>query len=135
MKRSELFFSKKAGAEILTDLQDEPEIIGCLYGGRNCMKKLAVINKHFLRSVKFQRGKKYHLAIEFLKSAYHKTDELNESTCARCIELFKAPILDSMTDLYQELDKMTKGIFRNKRYNDVFAEAENTLREFQESNQ
>lgn len=134
MKRNWLFLSPKTETENLNVEQVNSGFVGCPYRGRNCKRQLTVIHKHYLNSSKYQKEKKFQLAIKFLKSAYYKTDELKHSTCAKCIALFRATITDSMEELQKELHKLNHGIFRKNRYDDVYTEAQNALRDFYRNN-
>ncbi len=130
MRQSGLFSFTKEETEYLDKEQGKAELMGCPYEGRKCKKQLKVIHKHYLDSSKYQKEKKYKLAIKFLQSAYSKTDELQDSTCGKCIELFRATLTNSMEDIQRELCKMKKGIFRSRRYDDVYTEAQKALNEF-----
>jgi hypothetical protein len=105
------------------------ELLGCPYGGQNCKTHLALINNNYLESAKYQNEKNYLRAIELLKSAYYTTHELQKTTCTKCASLFRSTITNSMSDIHKELQKMSTGMFRNKRYHDVYVEAGNALRE------
>ena len=110
------------------------ELLGCPFGGKNCRKHLAAINKSYLDSVRHQREKNYLQAIEQLKLAYEKTDEIQQSSCLKCAALFRTTITDSLKNIHKELQKMTTGIFRNKRYEEVYNVAGHVLREWEQNN-
>lgn len=134
MKLNGMFSLFKADAEIPNEEQNKIELLGCPFGGNNCKNHLAVINKNYLDSSRYQKEKNYQQAIELLKNAYYKTDELQQANCAKCADLFRATITSSLENIHHELQKMTSGIFRNKRYNEVFLEAENVLKELNHTN-
>ncbi len=105
------------------------ELLGCPFGGNNCKKQLAVINNSYTDSAKYQNEKNYQKAIELLKSAYYKTHELQKTSCVKCAGLFRTTITKSLEDMHKELERMSTGIFRNKRYYGVYVEAGNALKE------
>ncbi len=110
------------------------ELLGCPFGGSNCKKQLAEINKNYLESARHQQEKNYQRAIELLKDAYYKTHELQKSTCVKCAALFRTTITQTLEDMHKELERMSTGLFRNKRYRDVYIEAGNVLEELNQKN-
>ncbi len=134
MRINGLFSFSKSDSEYMNDGQSKLELLGCPFGGNNCKKPLAVINKNYLDSSKYQREKNYLRAIELLKHAYYKTDELQQPSCAKCADLFRTTITNSLAGIHRELEKMTTGIFRNKRYHKVYLEASSVLEEMNRNN-
>lgn len=110
------------------------ELLGCPSGGNNCKNQLAVINKNYAESAKHQNEKNYQKAIELLKSAYYKTNDLQKSSCVKCAALFRTTITKSLEDMHSELERMSTGIFRNKRYYGVYVEAGKALKELNQNN-
>jgi hypothetical protein len=132
MKLNGFLSLAKTDAEYFNEKQSKFELLGCPFGGNTCQKHLAVINKNYLDSSRHQRDKNYQRAIELLKNAYYKTDELQKATCLKCADLFRSTITSSLEDIHGQLHKMSTGIFRNKRYHDIYIEAGNLLKEIKE---
>lgn len=110
------------------------ELLGCPFGGNTCKNQLAVINNNYSESARHQQEKNYQKAIELLKSAYYKTHELQKSSCVKCAAMFRTTITQSLEDMHKELERMSTGIFRNKRYYGVYVEAGNVLKELSQKN-
>lgn len=110
------------------------ELLGCPSGGNNCKTQLALINKNYAESARHQNEKNYQKAIELLKSAYYKTHEMQKSSCVQCAALFRTTITRSLEDMHKELERMSTGIFRNKRYYGVYIEAGKVLKELSQNN-
>lgn len=72
----------------------------------------------------------YLNSIESLKSAFKKASELQESPCEKCAVFFRSTITHSLENMNEELNKMTSGIFRKKRYLSVYNESCNVLNDF-----
>jgi hypothetical protein len=132
MKLNGFFSLARSDAEYFSEKQSKIELLGCPFGGNTCQKHLAVINKNFLDSSRHQRDKNYQRAIELLKNAYYKTDELQKETCLKCADLFRSTITNSVEDIHTQLHKMSTGIFPNKRYREICIEAGNVLKEMKE---
>lgn len=134
MKLSSFFSYFGSDKDNFDKEQNKVELLGCPYNGKNCNKQLAVINKNYFDSTRYQKEKNYLKAIHMLRSAYRKTNELQQSSCAGCAELFRETINTSMENIHNDLRKMTTGVFRNKRYHEVYLEAAKALKEFDRSN-
>lgn len=112
------------------DNQDKFELASCPDLGTDCTKTLSAINASFLASERYWRDKEYSRAIEELKSAYYATNEITEASCTGCAELFRSTILESLGHIHEDLEKMNKGIYRRKRFQNSYELATETLDEF-----
>lgn len=113
-----------------TQEKQKIEVIDCPNGGNNCKDQLAEINQNYSDSTIYKKEKEYLKAIHLLRDAWQKTHELKQSSCLKCAELFRETISGSMENIHNDLHNMTTGIFRNKRYQEVYLEASKTLKEF-----
>lgn len=134
MKLSRIFSYFRSARDNFDKEQNKVELMGCPYNGQNCHKQLAAINKNYFDSARYQKEKNYLKAIHLLRNAYLKTNELQQLSCANCAELFRETINNSMENIHNDLQKMTTGVFRNKRYHEVYLEAAKALKEFDRSN-
>lgn len=92
------------------------ELVNCPRNGMVCGEQLSEINRMFLESNDYQHNKEYQLSIKILKDAYDKTWEMSESTCYKCATLFRAIIRQSLENMHIDLQRMSKGTFKGKRY-------------------
>ena len=134
MKSNGFSSLSKADSKFQDKEENKFELLGCPFGGNSCKSQLAVINKNYMESARYQQEKNYLKAIELLKSAYYKTHELQKSSCIKCAALFRTTITRSLEDMHKELERMSTGIFRNKRYHGVYVEAGNALKELNQNN-
>lgn len=126
-----LFSFSALNAENLIDKKDKIELVSCPDMGMVCKEHLAVVNRCYTISEQHRKDKNYNLSLEELKSAFYKTTELNELPCSKCAALFRSTITESVQDLHSELEKMSGGIFGNKRYLASLILSENVLKEFE----
>ncbi|MDP2335177.1 MAG: hypothetical protein Q8N05_01780 [Bacteroidota bacterium] len=127
---SKIFSLSISESKYFNDKQDKIEIVGCPRGGKDCVVHLSAINKSFLASSRTMRNKEYARSIEALKDAFYKTDELQDSSCLKCAELFRSTITQSLENIHVDLQKMTGGLFFRKRYQYSYALATTALEEF-----
>lgn len=92
------------------------QLESCPQGGFLCVEQLSLINKKMSTSRQYWTNKEFVQAIEELKIAYRKTFEINQSTCIQCADLFRATIRKSMEAIQKDLQDMTSGLFKAKRY-------------------
>lgn len=64
----------------------------------------------------YRHRKDYKESIAALKDAFDKTIELQENPCLKCAALFRATITESLENVHDELQSMSTGIFKLKRY-------------------
>lgn len=108
------------------------ELLDCQFGGEKCKEHLSVVNENYLEFQEYRKGKEYEKSIAALKNAFDKTTELQEDSCLKCAALFRATITESLENIHDELQRMSTGIFKTKRYESSCIEARNVLNEFQE---
>lgn len=118
-------------SKYFNDKQDKIELVGnCLLGDKYlCKKQLSVINKKFLASSRYFRDKDYTRSIEELKSAFYITTEIQETSCTKCIELFRSTITESLENIHADLQKMSTGFFVRKHYQSSYELATSVLGE------
>jgi hypothetical protein len=118
-------------SKYFNDNQDKFEIVGgCPRKYKDCREQLLFINESYLTSGRKLREKDYQGSIEALKSAFYKTKELQEPFCIKCADLFRSNITKSLELIYEDLHKMSTGIFRSKRFQSSFELASIVLAEF-----
>ncbi len=133
VKGKRIFSLAETDTEYFNDNQDKIELLDCQLNGKNCKNTLPKINNYFLESDRYYRDKDFQKSIEALKNAFYTTAELQETPCIKCAELFRSTITQSLENIHDELRKMSTGLFRTKRYQLSFKEAEKVLKEFKSS--
>lgn len=106
------------------------DLVKCHLNNSHCKKYLSEINQDFLDSENYRSNKEYNRAMEHLKSAFKNTFEKKENYCFRCADLFHSTLVQSLESIHEELQKLTTGFFRAKRYQPSLEMAENLLTEF-----
>ena len=96
--------------------QDKIELLVCQSGGNNCKDQLSLINECYFEANNYHFEKDYLNSIELLKSAFFKTSDLKEASCVKCAKLFRSTITQSLENINSELQNLTTGLFRKKRY-------------------
>ncbi len=122
----------QSDTEYFNDQQDKIELVGCPLDGKHCSEHRKLINKSFTESTRNRRDKDYYNSIETLKRAFLKTTELTESPCKKCAVFYRSTITDSVQLIHSELQKMSTGLFRTKRFHSSYEKAENVLKEFKQ---
>ena len=112
------------------DEQQKINHVSCQFNGIECKSAISSINNNYLEFNRHHVSKNYAQSIKELRSAFYKTSELKKSDCQKCAKYFRSVVTQSLEDIHDELEKMATGIFRTKRYNQSFIEAENMLLEF-----
>jgi len=107
------------------------ELQDCQFGGEKCKEHLSVINENYLKFQEYRHRKDYKESIAALKDAFDKTIELHDDPCLKCAALFRDTITESLENVHDELQGMSTGIFRKKRYEPSRLEARYVLDEFQ----
>lgn len=106
------------------------ELINCPRNGKSCKAHLIAINNKYSDSNYHYHNKEYQESILALNYAFDKTFELNQETCANCARVFRYTIIQTLQNIHLELQSMTTGLFKNKRYKASYILAENVLNEF-----
>lgn len=133
-KIMELFSISEKESKYFNDKEGFIEIESCPVGVKFCTEHLTFINKKMRISRTHWLNKNFLLAIEELKLAYNKTTEINEPACLQCAALFRTTITKSMEAIHEDLQDMTTGFFRAKRFQSSYELAARTLKEFKENN-
>ena len=126
-----LFSSSALDTERLNNKQDKIELVSCPNKEMICQEHLSVVNKCYMISEQHRKDKNFNLSIEELKSAFYKTTELNELPCSKCAALFRSTITESLVNIHNELERMSKGIFGSKRFHSSLLMSESVLSEFE----
>ena len=131
-KIMELFSISAKEGKYFNDKEGFIEVESCPIGVMFCTEHLAFINKKMRISRSHWLNKNFVLAIDELKIAYNKTAEINEPTCTQCAALFRTTITKSMEAIHEDLQEMTTGFFRAKRFQSSYELATITLKEFKD---
>ncbi len=129
-KIMELFSISQKESMYFNDKEGFIEVESCPIGGMICTEHLALINKKMRLSRTHWSNKDFTQAIEELKIAYNKTTELNQPSCKPCAALFRTTITTSLEAIHEDLQEMTTGFFRAKRFLSSYELATITLKEF-----
>ena len=106
------------------------ELLSCISGGGKCKKHLSIINEKYVESYFHQKDKNYLNSLNALKSAFLVTNDLTGTTCSKCAEIFRFTITRSVEDIHDELKKLSTGLFKTNRFQSVFIESRDLLKEF-----
>ncbi len=130
-KRRKLFSLAVKDDVYCGDNKDKIELVKtCHLNGKSCKKQLSLINLNFMESTYYHRNKDYQNSIEALKSAFHQTYELQDTSCYMCSEFFRATITQSLINIHNELQKMSTGLFGSNRHHGSYLLASNALQSF-----
>jgi hypothetical protein len=132
MKLHNYFSFSQEESVIIDEQQGKIELESCSINGIYCKNELDLINRNLRDALKHRQDKNYLIAIKLLKEAYLITNNLQESPCVGCVDLFRTVIINSLEKIHKELHKMTTGIFGNKHYKSMCLEAGNLLIELKE---
>jgi hypothetical protein len=133
LKKKDQFSPSQKDTGSLNNNQNKIELLACPHAGKDCKHHLSLINDRFSESFVSKRNKNFQGSIEALKYAFIKTNELQDSTCMKCAELFRSTITQSLENIHEELHHMSTGIFGRKRYQASYRLAGNVLEDFQSS--
>jgi hypothetical protein len=129
MSRRLLFSLSKKDADYNNGQQNKFEVLTCNVSSGSCKEHLVVINKCYLEANKYHLEKDYLSTIDSLKNAFFRTNQLNENSCAKCANLFRSTITESIENIHGELRNLTTGLFRKKRYQRSFIASRDVLNE------
>lgn len=104
-------------------------LVSCPFDGNDCKEHRMVINRDFYASQNYLVNKEYSRSILALKNAFHKTNELEKSTCVNCAKMFRTSITQSLENIHDDLQYMTSGFFGNRRFHPSLILAVNVLKE------
>ena len=132
-KRRGLFSLLNLNSEQFNDRKGKIELVSCPHLEEDCKKHVSDINESFLASNKYFRDRDYTRAIGELKSAFYTTNEINKTSCFGCAELYRSTIIDSLENIHEDLQKMTTGLFKAKRFESSYILATEVLDEFRKA--
>ena len=112
------------------DSQTKIEMVNCSLDKVLCVEHLSLINKYYIESNEYYLTKDYQRSIEALKLAFNATYEIHNSSCLKCAELFRSTIISSLENISLDLERMTTGLFKSKRFQSSFELATLALDEF-----
>ena len=116
MKRGNKISQSESNADFTNSSQNKIELLSCNSGAKQCKEHLKIINKCYSEANNYHFEKDYLNSIESLRSAFLNTTSLNEVSCVKCANLFRSTITQSIENINGELQKLTTGLFRKKRY-------------------
>lgn len=125
-----IFSTLKKENDCNSKRQEKFELVSCPLNGKYCGEVRSAMNKNYAESIDYRRNKEFDKSIDALENAFDKTMELPESPCSVCVEFYRSTIIDSLEDMYNELESMSKGLFRTNRYQSSFQKAGDVLAHF-----
>lgn len=105
-----------ANKGLAKDFQPKFEILICPNNKKECIPQLPVINQYFNESQLYFLDKDYKHSIENLRQAYAITFEIKDPACLKCADVFRANIISSLENIHSELQRLTSGWFKARRY-------------------
>ena len=106
------------------------ELVDCPLKEMMCNAHLLTIKKCCLEAELLRKEKEFSSAIDKLKIAFYKSSELINHPCTRCVHNYRSIIIDSLDNIHEELEKITSGIFGNKRFQLGYLKSLEVLEEF-----
>lgn len=111
-----LFSFQDAGGDDLNHREDKFQLMSCPRNAVQCKDILPQVNQLYSESELARINKEYQRSIELLQQAYYKTLELNKPTCTNCVDLFHANIRETLETLHRELERISYGTSKKKRF-------------------
>jgi hypothetical protein len=130
MKGKNVYSNSKENRKLIVDNRSKIELLSCQLETQKCKEHLSFINSSYYNAGNFHLEKDYLNSIESLKSAFIKASELKETSCSKCAEFFQLTITHSLENLNEELQKITTGLLRKKRYKKCYLESCKVLHDF-----
>lgn len=96
--------------------QDNIQLLSCPQGGNNCMDLLKRINDYLFEANQHRMNKNYIQALKLKDRAFKETIILEGEHCFPCADLFRKFILNSVSEYISELDKMSRGFLKRRRF-------------------
>ena len=127
--KAQFSLTEKEGIHV-DDRQAKIEMVNCPLDKVLCVEHLSVINKYYGESNEYHLKKDYQRSIEALKLAFNSTYKINNSSCLKCAELFRSTIISSLENIHLDLERMSTGMFKSKRFQSSFILAALVLDEF-----
>ncbi len=104
--------------------EDIIQLVSCPSNGSVCTQNLAEINRLLSTAQQSRFSKEYGRSIEKMKEALRVADEIKPDRCSNCASLFKQTILNSMDNMKEELEDLSKGWFKQARYKASLSQVE-----------
>ncbi len=128
MKR--FFTFSLSQTEEIIDNQNIIEFVNCPLKEMMCKVHLNEINSIYLESEQFCKNKDYTRSIDSLKIAFNKATELMENPCSKCAQHFRLSIIETLANIHDDLEEMSKGFFGDKNYVSVYLKSVEVLAGF-----
>ena len=128
MKKNPILQSEK---DYYHDEEDYLQLEHCPNGGTKCLRERAVINEYMQLSRVHIENKNYSEVVSSLKRAFESTYDLGFKPCVSCAVFFRNLIFNSLKKSEAELERMTSGIFRKKKYTYYLVQVRNALEEME----
>jgi hypothetical protein len=126
-----LFSLSGTDSEQIIVKQEKIELVSCPLREMMCNVHLSSVNKSYTEAEQHRKEKNFNSSIDTLKSAFYKTVELMDHPCIKCAHHYHTNIIDSLENIHDELEKITSGIFGDKRYHPIYLKAINVIKEFE----
>lgn len=110
--------------------QDKFEMVSCKFNGKFCKEVRSQLNMNYSNAFKYLQYKEFNKSINALEDAFDKTLELQGSSCFSCASFFRSSITESLENIYEDLDNMSRGLFRTNKYQSSCKKAKVVLDEF-----
>lgn len=111
-----LFSISEEESKYFDDKRSFIEVESCQIKEEFCSEHLQFINEKLRISRSYRVNKDFTQAVAEIRYAYFKTAEINSPVCLRCAELFRSTIIKSLESIQEELQSLTSGIFKAKKY-------------------
>jgi len=126
-----LFTLSGIATEQIEVKQEKIELVSCPLREMMCNVHLSAINNGYTEAEQHRKTKDFSRAIDTLKSTFYKTTELMDHPCTKCVHHYRSNIIDSLEIIHDDLEKITSGIFGDKRHQPIYLKAINALKEFE----
>ncbi len=129
-----LFTLSVSDSKYFDDERVKFEYTGCNVSKKSCLNYLPKINNCFRKSDIFYTDKEFDQSLESLEKAYVIARKIKEPACLNCALFFKATVIQSIKNIYNELGNMSKGLFAIRRYQPSFVKADELLKNIKYAN-
>lgn len=129
MKERDVFSMSAGNYNQFTTKKYKFEIVKCPVKENYCLNSVEAINKYYREFESYAQIKEYQSSLSALKNAFYKTTELKNLPCSKCAEFFQSNIIQSLELIRSDIQKMTVGLFKTKRYNSSYSMAESVLKD------
>lgn len=120
--------------EYIDDTKDKIEYTGCdKHIEKVCLTYLPAINEYFRESERYYRVKEFDKSIDALEKAHNLAGEIKGKECLQCMLFFQATVTQTLEGIHEELESMSKGLFRTRKYQPQFEKADKLLKKFKKT--